>query len=137
MYLRNLAVAATALCGLVAFSPTAAHAQPSNADGKLHVWNDPEATGTECTWTGSAGTWGACENKGSTIWNNGYSGIDAVDLYWGEFHTGAHACISRGDWWETAGGTYHFTYGQGLQGFGDNVNDNIASHQWVDYCSQG
>ncbi|MFF3591710.1 peptidase inhibitor family I36 protein [Streptomyces sp. NPDC002387] len=144
MSLSRFAIAGAVLCSLVAFSPTAAHAQPpnlpdsANADGYLYAYNDPELEGTRCRWAGSAGTWGSCENEASSLWNNSYYGIDAVDLYWGEFHTGAHACISRGDiWGDLSGGQYHFTYGQGLSGFGDNVNDNIASHQWVEYCSQG
>jgi hypothetical protein len=138
MYLRNLAVAGAALGGLVMLSPTAAHAQPNAYDGNLYAYNDPNQSGTHCAWSGNAGTWGACENEASFLWNNGYAGIDAVDLYWGEFNTGAHACISRGDVWrDLSNGQYHFTYGQGLAGFGDNVNDNIASHRWVDYCSQG
>ncbi len=89
MSLSRFAIAGAVLCSLVAFSPTAAHAQPpnlpdsANADGYLYAYNDPELEGTRCRWAGSAGTWGSCENEASSLWNNGYYGIDAVDLYGG------------------------------------------------------
>ncbi|MCS0603577.1 hypothetical protein NX794_20510 [Streptomyces sp. LP11] len=109
------------------------------ADGLLHAWTDPYGGGTPCFWGGNADTWGPCRNKASDIWNNGYAvTLDAVDLYWGLNATGAHACIGRGDSWNNLpSGQWRFTYGSGLGGFGQSVNDNISSHRWVDYCSQG
>ncbi|MFJ4878452.1 hypothetical protein ACIP93_25050 [Streptomyces sp. NPDC088745] len=109
------------------------------ADGLLHAWTDPYGGGTPCFWGGNADTWGPCRNKASDIWNNGYATtLDAVDLYYGLKATGAHACISRGDSWNNLpSGKWRFTYGAGQGGFGQSVNDNISSHRWVDYCSQG
>lgn len=109
------------------------------ADGLLHAWTDAYGGGTPCFWGGNSDNWGPCRNKASDIWNNGYAvTLDSVDLYWGVSATGAHACISRGDSWNNLpSGQWKFTYGAGLGGFGKSVNDNISSHRWVDYCSQG
>ncbi|MFE9448385.1 hypothetical protein [Streptomyces sp. NPDC006739] len=111
----------------------------ASADGYLHVFTQPNGGGRECSWAGNSDNWGSCRNLTSDIWNNGYAGgNDAVDLYWGLNATGAHACISQGDRWnDTTQDDYHFTYGAGLGGFGATVNNNISSHRWVDYCSQG
>ncbi|MEU3827066.1 hypothetical protein GT045_27355 [Streptomyces sp. SID486] len=109
------------------------------ADGLLHAWTDPFGGGTPCFWEYNSDNWGPCRNKASDIWNNGYATtLDAVDLYSGVAGTEAHACISRGDSWNNLpSGQWRFTYGAGLPQFGKSVNDNISSHRWVDYCSQG
>ncbi|MFF4785874.1 hypothetical protein ACFY3E_31725 [Streptomyces griseorubiginosus] len=114
-------------------------AQLASADGFLHVYTQPYGGGRECKWSGNSNDWGSCRNLTSDIWNNGYAGgLDAVDLYTAPNAGGAHACISQGDrWWDTTTGNYRFTYGEGLEQFGKSVNNNISSHRWVDYCSQG
>ncbi|WP_405764352.1 hypothetical protein [Streptomyces sp. NBC_01538] len=109
------------------------------ADGRLYAWTDPHGRGTVCFWTVNADNWGPCRNAASDIWNNGYATrFDAVDLYTAPNGGGAHACISRGDSWpDLTTHQYRFTYGEGLEHFGHTVNDDISSHRWVDFCSQG
>ncbi|MER7927968.1 MULTISPECIES: hypothetical protein [unclassified Streptomyces] len=147
---RLLTVAASAAAVAALFSPVSsasaldagtqktASAQLSG-DGYLHVYTQPYGGGRECKWSGNSDNWGSCRNLTSDIWNNGYAGgLDAVDLYTAPSAGGAHACISQGDrWWDTTTGNYRFTYGAGLDQFGKSVNNNISSHRWVDYCSQG
>ena len=147
---RILTVAASAAAVAALFSPVSsasaldtgtqktATAQLA-ADGYLHVYTQPYGGGRECKWSGNSDNWGSCRNLTSDIWNNGYAGgFDAVDLYTAPNAGGAHACISQGDrWYDTTTGNYTFTYGAGLSQFGKSVNNNISSHRWVDYCSQG
>ncbi|MET9089249.1 hypothetical protein ABZX77_46540 [Streptomyces sp. NPDC004237] len=145
---RVLTLAASAAAVAALFSPVSSASaleagtkapQLAAADGNLHVWTQPHAGGHHCAWSGNSDNWGTCRNLTSDIFNNGYpGGLDAVDLYWGTSATGAHACISQGDSWpDTTTGQYRFTYGEGQGGFGQSVNNNISSHRWVDYCSQG
>ncbi|MFF0158492.1 hypothetical protein ACFYRY_13295 [Streptomyces sp. NPDC005263] len=153
MFIRRVSAIAAAAAGLAALLVPAADANAAEAssqgsatarsaqaaDGYLHVWTDPHGGGTPCFWSVNADDWGPCTNKASDIWNNGYEARnDAVDLYWGAGATGAHACISRGDSWpDLTTDQYRFTYDSGKKGFGQSVNDNIHSHRWVDFCSQG
>ncbi|WP_055526495.1 peptidase inhibitor family I36 protein [Streptomyces graminilatus] len=148
---RLVTVAASAAAVAALFSPVStataldagSHgtktARLASADGFLHVFTQPNGRGHECKWEGNSNNWGSCRNLTSDIWNNGYfGGNDAVDLYTAPNAGGAHACISQGDRWsDTTTNQYHFTYGAGLEGFGASVNNNISSHRWVDYCSQG
>lgn len=133
------AVASAAPGGPDAQGSAPASRSTAAADGLLHAWTDPFGGGTPCFWSKSVDDWGPCRNKASDIWNNGYATtFDAVDLYYGRAGTEAHACISRGDSWNNLpSGKWKFTYGAGKKGFGKSVNDDIASHRWVDYCSQG
>ncbi|MEU8706636.1 hypothetical protein [Streptomyces sp. NPDC048565] len=147
MMIRHVVITGVATASLAfAFTPAVgaptqgSHAPAAQApDGLLHAWTDAGGRGHHCTWGGPSDNWGTCRNAASDIWNNGTAvTLDAVDLYWGTSGTGAHACISRGDSWNNLPVDIHkFTYGQGLGGFGESVNDNISSHRWVDYCSQG
>ena len=147
---RILTVAASAAAVAALFSPVSSAsaldagtqktaAAQLSGDGYLHVYTQPYGGGRECKWSGNSDNWGSCRNLTSDIWNNGYAGgLDAVDLYTAPGAGGAHACISQGDrWWDTTTGNYRFTYGAGLDQFGKSVNNNISSHRWVDYCSQG
>ncbi|MDQ1037569.1 hypothetical protein QFZ75_003985 [Streptomyces sp. V3I8] len=147
---RVLTLAASAAAVAVLVSPvTGASAAESgsqdtrsarlaSSDGYLHVYTQPYGSGTECKWEGNSNNWGACRNLTSDIWNNAYlGGNDAVDLYTAPDAGGAHACIDAGDRWiDTTTNQYHFTYGAGLEGFGQSINNNISSHRWVNYCSQ-
>ncbi|WP_405839421.1 hypothetical protein [Streptomyces sp. NBC_01518] len=147
---RILTVAASAAAVAALFSPVSSAsaldagtqktaAAQLSGDGYLHVYTQPYGGGRECKWSGNSDNWGSCRNLTSDIWNNGYAGgLDAVDLYTAPNAGGAHACISQGDSWpDTTTGEYRFTYGAGLEQFGKSVNNNISSHRWVDYCSQG
>ncbi|WP_405824355.1 hypothetical protein OG241_45280 [Streptomyces sp. NBC_01390] len=148
---RLFTVAASAAAVAALFSPFSSasaldagsqgtkSAQLASSDGFLHVYTQPNGRGRECKWDGNSDNWGSCRNLTSDIWNNGYAGfLDAVDLYTAPNAGGAHACISQGDRWsDTTTGNYRFTYGAGLSQFGASVNNNISSHRWVDYCSQG
>ncbi|MEU6223512.1 hypothetical protein [Streptomyces sp. NPDC047042] len=147
---RLVTLAASAAAVVTLFSPLSGanaldagsqgtrSAQLVSADGFLHVFTQPNGGGRECKWEGNSDNWGLCRNLTSDIWNNGYEGgNDAVDLYTAPGGGGAHACISQGDRWrDTTTNRYHFTYGEGLEGFGASVNNNISSHRWVNYCSQ-
>jgi hypothetical protein len=152
MSIKHVSVIAAAAAVLTVFAAPLATAGPQqhgarpatssrlrSADGRLHVYTPPYGGGRTCSWVGNADTWGSCRNLVSDIWNNGYpGGNDAVDLYWGVNATGAHACLSQGDRWpDLINDPQHFTYGAGQGGFGQSLNNNVSSHRWVDYCSQG
>jgi peptidase inhibitor family I36 len=73
-------------------------------------------------------------NRASSLWNNGYvGGNDHVNFYYSPSYGGAWDCLSPGTSWSNLVNQW-FAYGQGLPGYGQSTNDNIASHKWVDYC---
>lgn len=139
-----LAVAALATVGGAAtmMAPAA-----SAADGNVYAYDGTYFSGKYCGWVGNDTNWTTCSgggvaqnlrNQASSLWNNGYSGgNDDVNFYWDTGYSGAWACLGTGDYWaDLPLGVEHFTWGPGLGGYGDTLNNNISSHKWVSYCGQ-
>jgi hypothetical protein len=116
------------------------------ADGKVYAYQYRYWQGFYCGWVGNDTDWSTCYdnagdlhnmlNQASSLWNNGYAGgYDKVNFYWGKSYYGAWACLGVGDYWaDLPLGREHFTWGPGLPGYGQVVNDNVASHKWVTRC---
>ena len=108
-------------------------------DGNLYAYRDPGFIGLCGAWSWHSSYWPTgCRNQASSIWNNGYPAtLDDVNLYWGSNYTGAWACISQGDYWgDLTLGIERFSWGAGLPGYMEPVNNNVASHKWVTTCHQ-
>ncbi|MBB5857560.1 hypothetical protein ACFQ05_18300 [Amycolatopsis umgeniensis] len=120
---------ATALPAGAATAPPTASA----ADGYVYAYTE---VGADCHWSNNAPSWGDCTNNVNAVFNNGYMATnDKVNLYWGASYAGAWACIGRGDtWWPLSSGQWIFSWGPGRSGYGQSVQDNIASSKWVSYC---
>ncbi|MFE6488494.1 hypothetical protein ACFVGN_36945 [Streptomyces sp. NPDC057757] len=115
-------------------------------DGMLHAWVDSYRGGAECTWAGSSRNWdgndeaidcGGMRNRASSLENRGYEGIDAVNLYWDIDQEGAWACLGRGDMWlDLSLGREIFSFKDFFNsgGYGQSLENNISSHNWVDHC---
>jgi hypothetical protein len=118
------------------------------ADGKLHAWEHEYRGGDHCSWTGSSRHWdglketaqpgcGGMRNRATSLENRGYEGVDAVNLYWDIDQEGAWACLARGDMWlDLSLGWEKFSHKSWLNsgGYGESLQDNISSHQWVESC---
>jgi hypothetical protein len=138
---RALAVTASAAAAFIATAPAA-----SAADGYLYAWDGAYAGGVGCAWTGHDNDWSTCKDRSGTshnmlnraghLYNNGYFvTLDKVNFYWGKGYTGAWACLGSGDQWpDLAGDGQTFTWGAGRPGHRQRINNNIASHRWVDTC---
>lgn len=83
-------------------------------------------------WYGNATDLGGCKNIASTVYNNGRScaGCEDVNLYWGSSHAGAWYCLPKGRYLLHMQ-LDHFDRGRGLPGYGDALNDNVASAKWT------
>ncbi|MGC5038597.1 MULTISPECIES: hypothetical protein [unclassified Streptomyces] len=151
--LASLAGAA-ALMAVAFTAPTAHAAEPAPAetrtvsaaaaDGKLHAWMDPYRGGGHCAWSGAIRNWDypgpgcpAMRNLASSVENRGYAGgYDDVNLYYGEDQSAAYACLGNGDMWlDLSLGREVFSHGWSWwDGYGESVDNNIASHSWTDSC---
>jgi hypothetical protein len=116
--------------------------------GYLYAWEAADHLGRSCWWFNASTNWdyiagnslNACSdnsrasirNKASSVWNDGNSG-NPVNLYIHPGYTGAWTCIGAGVAWTNLQ-NHNFNYGAGRDGYGDNSNDNIASHRWRSYC---
>jgi hypothetical protein len=102
-----------------------------------HAWNDNSQGGRWCRWEYSDATWGDdCgnfRNLASSLQNNS-SGGNAINFYFHTEHTGAWACLGRGDVWRDLSLGIHFSWGYDRDGYGRGANDEIASSKWVRYC---
>ncbi|MDL4816556.1 hypothetical protein [Actinomadura opuntiae] len=137
-----------ALAGLAAGTATAVPASAQAAvtaqaqDGYFYAWTGTNETGTRCRWYGNSSDWGTCRNEASSLWDNGYTdpGDPAyVRVFWGQNWTGAYTCIRPGwyisDLRPRAFDDYSDS-GTDTRGFGQTLNDNIASHSWITDCEQ-
>lgn len=143
-----------ALTAVALSAPTAQAAEPkpaesraltaAAADGKLHAWTEPYRGGAHCAWSGANRNWDypgpGCQpmrNLASSVENRGYAGgYDDVDLYYNEDQSGPYACLGNGDMWlDLTLGREVFSHGlPWWDGYGESVNNNIASHSWTDSC---
>ncbi|MEU1372307.1 peptidase inhibitor family I36 protein [Streptomyces triculaminicus] len=99
-------------------------------DGNLYAWYHLNYQGPACTWAGNSSNWGSCKNQATSLWNNGYPGnLDDVWVYWGSGYTGAGRGVYNGVALPDLR-QYTFDAGTG-RGAGEQLNDNIASHRWV------
>ncbi|MFC5144819.1 peptidase inhibitor family I36 protein [Streptomyces aureoversilis] len=100
------------------------------ADGKLYAYEGYNYTGFSCSWTGNSNNWGQCRNQASSLWNNGFPGnLDDVWVYWAPNRTEARRGVHNGVAISNLA-TVTFDAGTG-KGAGQNLNDNISSHQWT------
>ncbi|MFD0884514.1 hypothetical protein ACFQ08_08095 [Streptosporangium algeriense] len=116
------------------------------ADGYFYAAEHPYGGGKYCRWFGDDTSWKTCsdaggnqvnmENRASQMFNNGFpGGHDDVRVYWGPGYTGAWRCLATGNHWDDLPlGRETFNKGSGLSGYGQSINDNVASHQWVSSC---
>ncbi|MFD6289233.1 hypothetical protein [Streptomyces sp. NPDC060205] len=102
----------------------------SAANGQLMLYYNINYDNWCDDWAGESPDWGACRNKVSSIYNNGYPGnLDDVWVYWGLNYTGARRGIANGvglsdlRLW-----TFDANTGSGS---GQALNDNISSHVWA------
>ena len=109
-------------------------AEPLAADGYFYAWHDSWQSGRVCYWLGNASDWGACRNQASSVLNNGYAvSPSSVNMYWGLGYSGAYYCLPRGHYLMDMS-LDHFNRGSGKAGYGDVMNDNIASSKWTTEC---
>ncbi len=128
-----LATAAT-LAPVGAQAATPAASAPAAADGFLYAWEHAHAGGAHCRWNKENANWAGCRNRVSDVWNNGFPGrLEAVRLYYGLAMTGSWVCLQQGESIPDlkAAGTLFTGPGAGQ---GQEVNDNVSSHKWVDAC---
>jgi hypothetical protein len=123
-------------------------AAASTPDGNLHAWEHEYRGGDHCYWSGSSRHWdglketaqegcGGMRNRATSLENRGYEGFDAVNLYWDIDQGGAWACLGRGDMWlDLSLGRETFSHKSWFNhaGYGESLQDNISSHQWVESC---
>jgi hypothetical protein len=141
--------AGLAIAALATVAGTAVVTAPaaSAADGNVYAFEGTYNSGPYCAWSGDDGDWSTCSgggvnrnmlNKASSLWNNGYPGsYDDVNFYYNQGQGGAWACLGNGDAWaDLSLGHEIFSWGPGLAGHGGRINDDIASHKWVNYCGQ-
>ncbi|MFI7462293.1 hypothetical protein [Nonomuraea sp. NPDC049646] len=116
------------------------------ADGFFYAAEHPYGQGKYCRWLIYDASWADClngenqtismENQASQMFNNGFPGnYDVVKLFWGRSYTGAWRCLAPGNHWDNLSlGRETFNGGAGLSGYGQALNDNVASHKWVEAC---
>lgn len=141
--MRKFALALTglvlAISGLVAIpaaaqaatagTQTALPAATVQADGNFYAYIDINFSGGVCAWSGNSNDWGSCKNRASSVWNNGFvETIDDVLLYWGTNNSGASYCVSVG---VSIANLVPVHFNRAGAGLGQSLNDNVASHRWV------
>lgn len=134
------AVVTAALLGLAPTAAVAAAPVPAAApaavaaDGTFYAWEHAGYTGVRVGWVGDSSDWNdrGMRNRASSVHNNGYAGAyDDVRMYWGTGYSGASYCLANGGY--LANMTLdHFPYNG--TGGGEAMNDNVASHRWVNSC---
>ncbi|GHF50336.1 hypothetical protein [Streptomyces griseosporeus] len=127
------AVVITATVGVTVL-PAAAQAN----DGYLKAYQDINFNdytyARPAAWGGNSTDWRdrGIRNEASSIWNDGWLGpLDDVLLYWGIGWGGASFCLPNGDSLRNMT-LDHFPYNG--NGAGAPLNDNVASHKWVESC---
>ena len=137
-----IATLATAAGSAVVTAPMAAA-----DDGNVYAFDGSHFDGAYCSWDGPDADWTTCSgggvsrnlrNQASSVWNNGFAGAEGVvNFYWDTGYQGAWACLDHGDSWENLpSGDRVFSWGSDRGGYWENINDNISSHKWVDFCGQ-
>jgi hypothetical protein len=137
-----LALTLTVLGAAVVTAPAAS----AETDGYVYAYDTSYANGDHCRWLGHDNDWSTCTdrwgrahnmlNRAGSLYNRGYFDVlDKVNFAWGKGHTGAWACLGLGDAWpDLAFEGQTFTWGAGRPGYRQRINNNIASHRWVDTC---
>ncbi|MCB5163268.1 hypothetical protein LG634_00155 [Streptomyces bambusae] len=117
------------------------------ADGFLYASAEPYGQGAYCRWLNNSEDWGVCtdaagnsrnmKNEASQMWNNGVPGpYDDVKVFWDTSHAGAWRCLTNGSHWDNLplGRETFNGGGSSARGYGQSLNNNVASHMWVDNC---
>ncbi|MGW6835463.1 hypothetical protein ACWGCI_18925 [Streptomyces sp. NPDC054949] len=118
----------------VAPASTASAARAAEPTGFLYAWQHHHAGGRHCRWDKKNANWAGCRNEVSDVWNNGYPGRqEDVRLFFNLDMHGSWVCLQQGQSIPdlNAAGTVFTAPGKGQ---GLPVNDNVASHDWVDAC---
>lgn len=119
------------------------------ADGYFYAADYPYGKGEYCRWSGNDSNWETCKdgdgdsvyegmyNRASQMFNNGFPvGYDDVNVYWGLSYEGAYRCLARGNHWDDLPlnrETFNHR-GTNGRGYGESLNNNVASHKWVNSC---
>ncbi|MFF3670793.1 hypothetical protein [Microtetraspora malaysiensis] len=117
------------------------------ADGYFYAAEHSYGLGKYCRWADDDGAWTTCydggghevnmENQASQMFNNGFpGGYDTVRVFWGRAYTGAWRCLAPGNHWDDLplGRETFNGGGSSKAGYGQSLNDNVASHRWVNGC---
>ncbi|WP_433412060.1 hypothetical protein ACQP1V_24450 [Microtetraspora malaysiensis] len=117
------------------------------ADGYFYAAEHPYGVGKYCRWAGNDDDWRDCKNGGgawvnmgnqaSQMFNNGFpGGADDVRVYYGLNYTGAWRCLATGNHWDDLplGRETFNGGGSSKSGYGQSLNDNVMSHNWVTSC---
>lgn len=101
-----------------------------------NIWNDDNYANFSCRWYNDDSTWGDdCgnfRNRASAVQNNSAHG-NAINFYFHPGYTGAWGCLGPGSVWRDLRYNY-FSWGPGLDGYNNAMNDEIASSKWVRSC---
>jgi hypothetical protein len=114
-------------------------------DGYLYAWDYPNRRGDRCRWFYDDRDWDTCAwagvrtsmfDKATSLHNNGYaSNLAHVNLYFGRGHLGAYRCMPNGTiWLDLVNRPVTFNQNPGEGGYGQSLNNNVASHKWVQRC---
>ncbi|MFE3252192.1 hypothetical protein [Streptomyces sp. NPDC059209] len=103
-------------------APTSAAAA---ADGHLYSYNEINYGSYCASWAGDSSNWGSCQDRSSSLWNNGFPGAyDDVWVFEGINYTGARRGLYQGA--EIPNNAAYTFDGTSL-----SLNDNISSHHWT------
>ncbi|MEV7031286.1 hypothetical protein AB0N99_13765 [Streptomyces sp. NPDC093272] len=110
------------------------NAQWPGRDGNVRAWKDWDCQGellgvtpgNDSAWGDTAGPFqGSDGNAASSVMNSGFvGGKDVVAFYYLSNYGGGYGCLKPGELYVDNLTRDHFTDG-------NNMNDNILSHQWV------
>ncbi|MGW2158424.1 hypothetical protein [Nonomuraea sp. NPDC001699] len=116
-------------------------------DGYFYAAEHPNGVGKYCRWAGDDNNWDDCKSgDGSTVnmldqasqmFNNGIpGGADDVKVFYSRLYRGAWRCLANGNHWDNLSLGYQTFNGGGSSaaGYGQSLNDNVASHNWVTSC---
>jgi hypothetical protein len=101
-----------------------------------NIWNDDNYATISCRWYNDDPNWqndcGNFRSYAGAIQNNSAHG-NSVNLYFHPDYTGAWACLGSGSVWRDLRYNY-FSWGAGLDGYGQALNNEVASSKWVRSC---
>ncbi len=128
----------------IASTETVSISSISCRDGYVYAWADAADVWSAasqgwaaCRWYYNDANWGdncgGFRNIASTLQNNSSAG-NSVNFYYSPSYGGAWACLSAGDVWRNLAAGKIFSWGSGLGGYWQSINDDIASSKFVSTC---
>lgn len=144
----SIAALGLATAGLVA-PATAAQAATAGAssnhcndiwpgrNGKVYAYDSTycygylgSTAGDDASWTSAGDGFENDSNKASSVLNAGYTGsYDIVKFYYYSSHNGGYNCLDANEFFVDNLSRNTFSTGQ-------NMNNNIMSHKWVNSCNR-